>query len=189
MTSHNIKEILTAISHTHPNLVKKKFAQGDHVQKSAGRAYEIDDVHIYQKLGNFEKGVIPYTRIYHALQPSQQVIFSLFNGSSIIPFSRAVQSHAGECLEKAILVQLAAQTGRDSFFINGIAAFDDKIGAYPYAYNIIFKEGKPHLVDVHNPLKITKKEIHAYIAPVIAMRNKEFILPDDWKQNRHYTLA
>ena len=98
-------------------------------------SYKIDDVDLDRKLRNFPENVIPYSPIHRTLEPSLKRIREIFNDSSEVPFSRAYEARVGECLEKAILVQLSAQKFREAFLINGCLVRNN---AEPLAYNIIF---------------------------------------------------
>ena len=187
-----LKLYLESLAEHHPKEVIERLSIGDKVQKSAGLIYEIDDINIDKKLGNFSEGAIPYGQIYQTLKNSQGGIYALFNGLSEAPFSRIYNARIGECLEKAILVQLSAQRGRKSFLINGNIAEDDKVGVGSHAYNVVFKNGKPFLVDVQNPFgkDSTGKITLPYIAPIIGVKEgyADFIVPKEWKQGRTYSI-
>ena len=189
MNSKQIKQRLQDIAQSHPYIVHSHLKKGDTVKKSAGLKYEIDDVNIHKKLGNFENGVVPYTRIYHALLPSQSKINGIFNGSEQISFSRAMNAGIGECLEKSILVQLAAQGGRDSFLINGLVSEDHHFGIGYHAYNIVFKNENPFLVDAQIPRYIDGQRCEPFIVPVTAIEGEFILLPDELRLNRQYMLA
>lgn len=124
---------------------------------------------------------------------------------ALIPFSEIFHARAGACLEASILVQMAAQRLGDSFLIHGgMREIDqggmedrkislnkdgkiiDRFSGYHslgHAYNIIFKEGKPFLVDSVNPIisfsgvfgnKIKKSP---YIIPLWGINNYNGTLP------------
>ncbi len=192
MKESDIKQYLEQFAHERPDTVMAKLNPGDTVRKSAGLEYEIDDVAIYKRLGDFQAGAVPYGKIYHALEPSKGKIIQSFKNSNKLPYSEIFEKGIGECLEKAILVQLAAQTGRDAFLINGLLGMEEN-GIEPidwHAYNIVFKEGKPYLIDTQNPLRVdeTGKVTHPYIAPVLGISEGEFQVPPEWKQGRTYAL-
>lgn len=63
----------------------------------------------------------------------------LFKDSSEIPFSRVYEAGVGECLEKAVLVQLS-ERGRKVFLIEGSLAVDYDVDYH--AYNVVFKDGR-----------------------------------------------
>ena len=80
---------------------------------------------------------------------------------------------------------------RDSFLINGVLAQDSEVGVDYHAFNIVFKDGKPFLVDAQNPLakESTGKVTHPYIAPILGIENGDFIVPNEWRQGRTYSLC
>ena len=125
-------------------------------------------------------------------KPTIMEMFNLFGKKKIIPFSEAFNAHLGECLEKAVLVQLSAQKGEASYLISGAFEEEHSVGAGWHAFNIVFKNGIPSLVDAHNPLRKdeTGKITNPYFAPVIGIDEKtgQFIVPDEWKQGRRYYL-
>lgn len=195
-TFNEIKECLNQYSNKYPNIVSGRLDRGSKVSKSMGLRYIIDDIDIDKRLGDFPEGAIPYGPIHRALKSSMGGILKVFDKKSEAMFSRAYEEGIGECLEKAILVQLSAQKGRDAFLINGVLELDESYkesGVNSHAYNVIFKDGKPFLVDAQNPLakdkddKITKP----YIAPILDLtgENGEFIVPDEWKQGRRYFIS
>jgi len=182
---------LETLAEKYPRQVMERLDRGTKVQKSLGLTYIVDDVDIDKNLGEFPEGAVPYGPIHRALRNSQREIMDLFNGSSEAPFSRAYEEGVGECLEKAILVQLSAQRGRNVFLINGyLTEDDDFVGAH--AYNVVFKDGKPFLVDAQNPLAkdSTDKITHPYIAPILGIEGEygDFVVPKEWKQGRTYSI-
>lgn len=88
---------------------------------------------------------------------------------------------------------MSAQRGRDAFLINGCLAEDGEVGAGPHAYNIVFKDGKPFLIDTQNPLARDSngKVTHPYIAPILGVDGEygEFVVPEEWKQGRTYSIS
>ncbi len=176
----------------HPKSVIANLSKGSKVQKSWGLYYEIDDVEIDKNLGEFPKGAVPYGPIYRTLKNSKKEIMEEFNENSKIPFSKVYNKGIGECLEKSILVQLAVQRGREGFLVNGCLAIEDEVGVSHHAYNIVFKDKKLFLIDVQNPLRVdsTGKVIHPYIAPILGINEDygEFLVPEEWKQKRIYSI-
>lgn len=183
---------LETLSDKYPRQVIGRLDRETKVQKSIGLTYIIDDVDIDKKLGEFPEGAVPYGPIHRTLRNSQREIMDLFNGSAEIPFSRAYEAGIGECLEKAILVQLSAQRGRNALLINGSLTKDDDF-AGAHAYNVVFNDGKPFLVDAQNPLAIdsTGKITHPYIAPIFGIEGDygDFVVPEGWKQGRTYSIS
>lgn len=187
-----IKQYLETLSLTHPNIVSSKLNKGDLVKKSFGGAsYEIDDPEIYKKLGDFPEGAVPYGPINRKLSSLKDPIIHLFMKDSIVPFSKAYEMEIGECLEKSILVQLAAQGKKDSYLIRGCLGIDTDIGVGFHAYNIIFKDNAPFLIDCELPIAkgASGNITHPYIAPVLEIKEGEIIVPEEWKQNRTYSLS
>ncbi len=192
MEASEIKKILKRLSCERENSVIGNLARGNMVRKSMGRQYEIDDVEIERRLGDFPGGVIPYGPIYRALRnPKGDELMNIFGGSSEVPFSRVYEAGVGECLEKAILVQLAAQKGVDvPFLISGSLCEDGDFADF-HAFNIIFRDGKPFLLDVQNPLSVSDGIVtHPYIAPVedLLGQDYEFKVPNEWRQGRTYAI-
>lgn len=186
-----IYEYLQEITASHPHIAIARINKSDMVRKSMGLEYEIDDIDIDKNLGDFPEGAIPYGPIHRELESSPGRIMRLFGNRSRIPFSQAYNSKVGECLEKAILVQLAGQRNRATFLIHGALAQDNEVGVELHAYNILFKNGSPFLIDAQNPLgKDSSGNItHPYIAPVIGIENGDFKFADEWRQGRTYSLS
>ncbi len=217
LAGYDIKQYLEELAQNRPHIVQTKLERGSLVPKSWGLSYEIDDPEIFQRLGNFPEGMVPYGQIYRALTSSMGRIWQLFDqegiemdGREVLPFSRVFESKLGECLEKAVLVQLSAQKGRDSFLISGLLGEDDGTrwyhgggfskdlnwytqrlrGGMYHGFNIVFKNGEPHLVDAQNPLvEDSNGKIHPYIAPIIGINSAgEIQVPREWQKNRVYAL-
>lgn len=192
MNPNEIRQCLEELAVSYPKVVMSKLEKGSVVQKSMGLSYEIDDTDIYKKLGDFPEGAVPYGPAHRALESSLGKLFTLFNGRERIPFSEAFNAKLGECLEKAILVQLSAQKGEASYLINGVLEEENVVGAGGHAFNIVYRNGNPYLVDAENPLRKdeTGKITNPYIAPLIGIDEKtgQFIVPDEWKQGRRYYL-
>ena len=64
--------------------------------------------------------------------------------------------------------------------------------AEPHAYNIIFDDRKPFLVDAQNPLvkDLTCKIVSPYIAPILEIEEcyGDFLVPQEWNQGRMYSI-
>jgi len=184
-----LEQHLRNLGKEYPKQVIDKLDVGSKVQKSLALTYEIDNSNIDRNLGNFPKGAVPYEAINKSLKNSKSEIIKAFNGAHEIPFSKIYGLGIGECLEKAILVQLAAQRGRDSFLINGYLGEGGPIDC-PHSYNIVFKDEKPFLIDTHNPLKDSNGKMQPYIAPILGIEGDycDFIVPKEWKQGRNYSI-
>lgn len=187
-----IRQCLEELAESYPKVVMSKLEKGSVVQKSMGLSYEIDDAEIYRQLGDYPVGTVLYGPAHRALESSLGKLFTLFNGRERIPFSEVFNAKLGECLEKAVLVQLSAQKGEASYLINGVLEEEDVVGAGAHAFNIVFRNGNPYLVDAENPLRKDETGIvtNPYLAPVLGIDEKtgQFIVPDEWKQGRRYYL-
>ena len=187
----DLKSYLEHIGRKRPNNVIKKLKEGDLVRKSLVFGHIIDDADIDKRMGNFPEGAIPYGPICRTLKSLPEKVFDLFSMSSIIPFSDAYNAGIGECLEKSILAQLSAQRGRDSFLISGVLEVNGGF-VEAHAYNIVFRNSKPFLLDIENPLALNSegKVTHPYIAPILGVNEKtsDIILPEEWRQGRTYSI-
>jgi len=187
----DLKSYLEHVGENHPHHVLKKINKGDLIKKSVVFGYIIDDADIDKKLGDFPEGAIPYGPIYRTLKFLPEKVFDLFRMSSTIPFSDAYNAGIGECLEKSILAQLSAQRGRDSFLISGVLEVNGGF-VEAHAYNIVFRNSKPFLLDIENPLALNSegKVTHPYIAPILGVNEKtsDIILPEEWRQGRTYSI-
>jgi hypothetical protein len=172
-------------------MIIKKLELGDKVEKSYECSYIIDDVNIDKQLGNFPEGTFPYGPINRKLKSAHRKILELFEDSDEVLFSKAYELGIGECLEKAVLTQLHVQKKEGGFLIIGCFAEEDGY-VERHAYNVIFKNGKPFLVDTHNPLQRDSQGniTHPYIAPLIEIEGGElkFKVPNEWKQGRIYSV-
>jgi len=196
--TQKIKEELEHYAQKNPDIIMTRLKKGDLIPKSAGLAYEIDDPEIYKKLGDFPKGTIPYGPAHRALGQSHWKTFDLFqkegvqrDGIKVLPFSRAVELGLGQCLEKAVLIQLAAQNGAEGFLVSGALEQTDSPAGF-HAFNIVFKNGEVRLLDAENPLRVDKdgKITHPYLAPVLNINDQgQFEVPQEWEQDRRYYLS
>jgi len=108
----------------------------------------------------------------------------------VAQFSVAVDEGVGECLEKAILVQLAAQRRDQSFLINGALAEDGDVGVTYHAFNIVCRDGVLFLLDAQNPFIVDAQAcIRHYIVPVQGIHeNGDVIVPEEYRAGRTYAL-
>jgi len=185
MEKEQIKQYLENLAKDCPNFIKSRLKEGDLVDR-----YKIDDINLHKQLGDFPKGSVPYAAIRNKLKGSwidRNKITCKYEKD--IPFSDMLKNETGVCLEKAIMVQLAAQEGRDSYLIDGYMA--DKSDNYtlgiPHGYNVIFKDDKPYVVDAENPIRAEGKEI-PYIVPIIDIEKNKIIVSDECKHEREYFL-
>ncbi|MBI4148724.1 hypothetical protein HY490_05515 [Candidatus Woesearchaeota archaeon] len=171
--------------------------RGSVVQKSWGLLYEIDDPDCDRRLGVYDDGVVPMGPIYRGLNSSAQSIREIFDKHSVprhikrvAPFSVVIDKGVGECLEKAVLVQLAAQRRDQSFLINGTLAEDGDVGVTYHAFNIICRDGSLFLLDAQNPFSIDERgNIRHYIMPVKGIHeNGDVMVPEEFRAGRTYSL-
>ncbi len=193
LTKERVRETLNTWAVTNPEQINPQLELGQRIKKSFGLSYIIDDLEADRLLGEFPG--IPYGPVYRGLESSQSRIRALFDGRKELPISEVVKAGLGECLEKSILIQLAAQRCTNSFLINGCIELQSdgiRIGN-PHAYNIAFFGKDPYLVDAENPLVVTSegKITHPYIAPILGIQNKfgDFEVPEIWKQGRLYSVV
>ncbi len=184
-------EFLNALSNERSKKVIKTLKTGDSILKSMVLEYTIDNQDIDLQLGKFPNGSIPYRQIYSKLSGDSRDILDQFNRRDNIPFTEIFNAGLGQCLEKAVLVQLAAQRQEESFLISGVIEVDEALGANHHAYNIVARSGKLFLVDAQNPAGISKDgTIHPYVAPVVDIVGKsgEIQVSPEWRMNRTYTI-
>lgn len=184
-------EILRKLSIERPRSVISRLNFGQIINKSMGLKYLIDNSDIDLNMGDFPKGAIPYRPVYKKLGGNSSDILKQFGGRNTIPFSEVFNAGLGECLEKAVLIQLAAQRQEESFLIKGVIEEDGEIGAGFHAYNVVIRSEKLFLVDAQNPARIDSAgTIHPYIAPItdICGEYADFKVPSEWKLGRTYSI-
>ena len=195
-----LESCLEKVHEINSNLVRPRLNIGDRIEKSWGCDYEIDDFNVYEKLESYDPKNIPYGPVSRALKTILFGNFKLFQDSSrvendrtIVPFSRVLESGIGECLERAVLMQLASQDFRRSFLISGLVSLDHELCVSRHAYNVIFSGNNPFLIDVQNPLAVdaSKKVTHPYCAPIerLDWDSGRFVVPENWEQGRNYFLG
>ncbi len=185
------QELLRNLSREKHESIIARLNSGQEITKSRGLKYLIDNHDIDLSLGDFPRGAIPYRQIYRKLKGNSSDILRQFGIRRIMPFSEIFNAGLGECLEKAVLVQLAAQRQEESFLVNGAIENDEEVGADFHAYNIIVRGGKLFLVDAQNPLLIDSEgRIYPYVAPVIEIirESREIRISSEWKFGRTYFI-
>lgn len=191
----SIKEIvgfLEKVSVSSQDNAISRLVRGARVKKSMTYSYEIDDVNADEKLGVFPVGAIPYGPINNALRSSGFDIRALFGNSDCVPFSRVMSAGVGQCLEKAILVQLAAQRKERSYLVNGALELDGDIGADFHAFNLVTRGDYSYLIDAENPIGKDEsgKVTRPYVVPVIEIAtNGTIIVPEEYRVGRTYCLS
>lgn len=197
----DLREQLEKLAAERPTQIIGHLEEGSEVSLNihrGGFAYEIDDLDIYTRFGDPDDNEF-YLSIDRALQPrgmAQHVaIFppseASEDGTIVAPFSRAIDMGFGECLEKAVLVQLARQkTG--SFIVTGELAFQGRVGARYHAYNVVFFDNGPYLVDAQNCVIVRQNGERIdvpYIVPVLGLEDDSFVVPEKWTADRTYSLV
>lgn len=184
-----LKQYLTEAARMKSDKVIKRIKVGQRISKRAHLSYGIDDLTVDKYLGDFGETTIPVGPIYRKMVTSPSTIHSLFHKEQTVPFSRVVHAGAGECLEKAILVQLAAQRNYDSFLINGALREHQEGFVEHHGFNIIFIGDKPHLIDAQNPIQ-NGNGTKPYVAPItsLLLGSEDLVVEKEWEQNRIYSL-
>lgn len=188
MSNNELKEKLQRYKREWPTVVGSRLEKGFLVRRTFGTFYEIDNPNIDRNLGNYVKGKVPTRAIYERLKPNPVETQKIAGGRNITPFSEVFNRGVGQCTEKSILVQLAAQRGGDSFIISGaMSEGDDPVLSF-HTYNIVFRDGKAHLVDAENPIAIDPQFI-PYILEIVSLNNKrEFEFVQNIPLKRIYTF-
>ena len=200
---------------------------GAKVEKTSGLFYEIDDLKVIFRLGDFEKETIPYWLIHNALTASPREreihemiqnegrdyhedrkveqpqfglrrfdpddVFQYWGGGhreprklgQVLPFSIAVERGMGSCLEKSILVQLAAQDVTTSFLVDGF--MDDQYGSGFHAFNVLYVGDNPVLIDAENPL-VVDGSLVPFVVPILQISEGKFQVPIEWNAGRTYRI-
>jgi hypothetical protein len=189
-----LKACLTELSKHDSYNIKTKLNPGDLVVKAFGvYFYQIDDVRLHERFGDISRLDEFLERLYHNLDPEQANIDELFRESKVVPFSKAVNANLGNCLEKSVIVQLAAQQRTDCFLMGGFLDEESEEGLHPnigHSYNILYGDGIPYLVDAQKPLIKDDGTIIPYAVPIIGLSaNAEFIIPKPWHLCRTYSLC
>jgi hypothetical protein len=182
-------DYLENFSKNFPNLVINSLSRGSRVNKNLSQQYEIDNANIDEDLGKFPVGAIPYNHINRALRSNGSELRALLSRDTFIPFSKVVKAGLGQCLEKAVLVQLAAQRAGKTYLINGALELDDDIGADFHAFNLVARAENIYLVDTENPLSLNKdgSVLRPYVVPVKDIsKNGTIIVPDAYRFGRTY---
>ena len=194
----NLKGILLEMEKKNSLRVKSKLKKGDLIKKSEGLYYEIDDLNLHKNLPDYKDGALPYAQIHSKLKADKNKIYDFFNekgvmrdGKLVVPFSQVIGAGLGECLEKAILSHMATQEVMESFLISGSLSIEGG-NVEKHAYNIVFMNEKPHLVDVENPVLDDKgKILQPYVAEVHGFNDKlsRFVQHPEWeKLGRFYEI-
>lgn len=159
--------------------LSKDLKKGDLVSKAGGCKYIIDNPGAVLDLF-VEGNSIPYTKIHNFFFPNQPEIRELFRQDKIIPFSKMVNACLGECLEKAIAMQIVLQS-LPGFEKASIVAGNMRPKGEEYlechAYNIAKHEGQWGIIDVENPLLKNNGNIVPFITPAAEISGRKIITP------------
>lgn len=200
-----IMEFLESWTKYRPHMYLSRLEKGSIVQKGSDLFYEIDNPEIYERLNvRIDSGQIPHSVIYNKFKRSpgyrngrmEVELEKLFNdegvkkdGKTYLPFSKVFENGYGECVETAILTQLFAQRGRDSFLTTGVFGQDDEVGVMHHTFNVIFKDGKPYIADITNPYN--QDPSRPYIVPIEGVDDseyREFKIEEKYRNGRQYSL-
>lgn len=186
-----IIEYLEKFARAKPSAVVNRLSRGSKLMKGLNLGYEIDNINADEILGVFPIGAIPYRVIHNVLRSNSFEIMALFKGSEFIPFSKVMKAGVGQCLEKSILVQLAAQRAESSYLISGALELDNERGADFHAFNLVVRGDGVYLVDVENPISKDKKGnvLSPYVVPVKEITATGNIsVPEEYRAGRTYSL-
>lgn len=194
----NLKDMLLDLEKKNSLRVKSKLKKGDLIEKFKGLYYEIDDLGLHKNLPEYKEGALPYGQIHKKLKSDGNQIYNFFNekgvmrdGKKVVPFSQIINAGLGECLEKAILSHMATQDVMESFLISG-ALSKEGGSVEEHAYNIVFLNDKPHIIDIQNPIIDSQGKIsQPYVAEVHGFNNKlsRFVQHPEWeKLGRFYEI-
>ncbi len=190
--NYGVKDSLQALAQKSTHNVVDNLSVGDKLKKVWGGQYVVDTTDIGSLIGPVSKGTVPYGRIHNVLKSDQDKIMNYFETANEVPISEVVNAGLGQCLEKAILVQLSAQTGKESYLINGFLELDEfESPSARHGYNIVFKDNSPYLIDAENPFPANEEgKSLPYIVPVLGLTGDRgnFVLPDDAKLGRNYSI-
>jgi len=186
-----ILEYLDAFSSANPAAVISQLSRGFRLAKSLCQEYEIDSINLDDELGRFPVGAIPYNLVNKALRSEGPALRALFGEASCIPFSRVVKAGFGQCLEKAILLQLATQKAGKAYLVSGALELDSKPGAEFYAFNLVARAESVYLVDAENPFQRDKagNVLRPYVVHVNDISPSGAIIVDEaCRAGRTYSL-
>jgi hypothetical protein len=196
-----MENLLDTLTEQQSENILKSIQEGDRISANLYQGnfiYRIDDPIVDQELGTFPDDASFYLKISHELKPMGMPI-SVFppddkgeDGRIVAPFSRAVQQRKGDCLEKSVLVQLRKQREGYSFLIKGLLLHEALPYSLIHAYNIVFQDEKPFLVDAQNTVIVPshngKTEL-PYVVPIVGLNKKEFVIGEGWSNGRRYSLV
>lgn len=186
-----IADCLERFSNKNPGVIINRIFRGSKLMKSLSQGYEIDNVNLDEELGRFPVGAIPYSHVNRALRSDGSALRALLGDSRYIPFSKVVKAGFGQCLEKAILLQLATQKVGNSYLVSGVLELDNEVGADFHAFNLVARGESVYLVDAENPFSKDKEGnvLRPYVVPVKEIAaNGTIIIPEEYRAGRVYSL-
>lgn len=159
--------------------------------------YVIDDVRIYQRFGRTANDA--FFRAAGFLNPFDGLTYQVMfppaergrDGRIIAPFSRPIMMGYGECLEKAVLIQLAEQERGDCFLVYGLLSHQKDPRQTPHIWNVLWRDGAPYLVDAQNPViakKGEQKREFPFVVPLEGIDDRRFVIAESWALGRNYSL-
>ncbi|MFH1439032.1 MAG: hypothetical protein ABIG89_00575 [Candidatus Woesearchaeota archaeon] len=208
-----VNDHMDRLTRKRPDEVREKLKLRDRIpynQHTLHLLYEIDDLSVTDRLRDLNNDLTLHREI-HQLFCNKEKNFAVFDeveedseGQKVVPFTRALETAKGLCLEYSIMLQLAKQQITDSYLVAGLLMHPDVKGRFPHEYNVVMYDGKPCLVDALNVLidkSSGKKVIRPYVVPIIGMELKplvglngnhkaeHFVLEEKYAGNRTYTLS
>lgn len=179
--------------------IHEDLSEGDHVLGSSSGFYEIDKrcLETARKLATSSVNGIPHEDIYRSFKEGCDVLNKIMffrefgvQGDDklyITPFSKMLDKKIGVCEEKSLLTQLVAQEKRiPSFMVQGEISADNGAEGY-HAFNVIFNEEGPFLVDNENP--ISREPFQSYVAPISGITKEgEFQILEELARGRTYRI-
>ena len=202
MTFADQVRVLSSLAEERPTLVRSKICIGDLISRNlhlGSFIYQIDDLEIGKELGAFFDDTSFYLALEAKLRKFTTADYlkifppeSKKEGRMVTPFSATVKEGVGECLEKAILVQLRQQPKTLSFLIHGLLGHDATRRNFAHAYNIVFINDQGYLVDSQNPTIVKlgeEKTLVPYVAPFTGIERDRVIVHEQWRAGRIYQLV
>ena len=196
----NVMEELQRIERERPHAVRSTLRVGDEVSRNFHRGsfvFRMDDLEVYKALGAFADD----TSFYLAIENQFRVMVTddylrVFpsherEGTSIIaPFSRPVHARVGDVLAKSVLVQLAKQNATVSFLVYGLFSHDQAPRTTAHAYNILFANDRPRLIDAQNPMIVGQaRQVVPYEVPIFGIDANRIVIEEKWRAGRNYAIA
>ncbi|HIH18320.1 MAG TPA: hypothetical protein HA282_01330 [Nanoarchaeota archaeon] len=200
--------LLQAVSDGNFPSVRRNLSKGDLVSihgRKTDDYWLINDPYTYQNLPGFDNGKFPLETIYQLFPGTSESRNRLFEEEAemvqedgdipisykVLPYSRAIETRTGVCLERSILLQLSQQERLPIFLVKGFCDFpmgDEEKQGY-HAFNIALKDGQLLLLDV-KPRESKDKRYNPFIVPVegIDIATQKVVLPQNRSDGRMYHI-